>query len=131
MLAGNKLKIRVNASFEISSTLCILLMFSGILHCTIKLIDPSHIIQQYSFTMELQPPTTLPLLPDSQPALVDPTNNEKEKIRKNFPKTLMIVICILQIGCGILVLSFQAIAFLTHRNPSYSYMVLFHNFFGT
>ena len=67
-------------------------------------------MQQYSLTMELQP-TTLPLLPEPQPTLVVPSN-EKEKIRKYFPKKLMIVICILQIGCGILVSSFQAIAFL-------------------
>ena len=68
-------------------------------------------MQQYSLTMELQP-TTLPLLLEPKPTLVDPSTYEKEKIRKYFPKKLMIAICILQISCGILVSSFQAIAFL-------------------
>ena len=41
--------------------------------------------------MELQS-TTLPLLLEPKPTLVDPSTNEKEKIRKYFPKKLMIAI---------------------------------------
>ena len=68
--------------------------------------------------MELQP-TTVPLLPEPQPTLVDPSINEREKIRKYFPKILMIGICILQISCGILVSSCQAIAFFTRQCGSH------------